>query len=67
MQQMAMDPYYGEDDYYANQFLYENIMNLDDSEDENFEEAATNRVNAVISNIINDGEEEVMPYVPPEK
>ena len=63
-----MDPYYGEDDYYANQFLYENIMNLEESEDENFEEAATNRVNAVISNIINDGEdEEVLQYVPPEK
>jgi hypothetical protein len=63
-----MDPYYGEYDYYNNQFLYENIMNLDESEDENYEEAASNRVNAVISNILNDGEEEeALQYIPPEK
>ena len=34
------------------QFLQENIMNMDESEDEDFEIAATNRVNEAISSIL---------------
>jgi hypothetical protein len=39
-------------------FLYENILNLEDSEDEDYETAATKRVNEAISSILNEGEEE---------
>ena len=33
-------------------FMNENIMNLDDSEDEDYEAAATKRVNEAISSIL---------------
>lgn len=41
-------------------------MNLEDSEDEDYETAATKRVNEAISSILNEEEEEV-PFIPPEK
>ena len=53
------------------QFMQENIMNLDDSEDEDYEVAATNRVNEAISSILQEEEGEMgvesPAYVPPEK
>ena len=55
---------------YMSQFMQENIMNMDDSEDEDFEVAATNRVNEAISSILLEEEGdmgEVPAYVPPEK
>jgi hypothetical protein len=54
----------------VNHFLYENILNLDESEDENYEQAATKRVQEAISSILNEEEEEGMGMVatlPPEK
>ena len=49
--------------------MFENILNLDgDSEEENFEEAATKRVNEAISSILIDEDEETqVNYQPPEK
>ena len=56
---------------YMSQFLQENIMNMDDSEDEDYELAATNRVNEAISSILMEEEGDMMgeppAYVPPEK
>ena len=50
-------------------FLFENILNLEDSEDEDYEQAATKRVNEAITSIINEeeGEEGAVGFVPPEK
>ena len=49
-------------------FLFENILNLEDSEDEDYETAATKRVNEAISSILNEEDEEAaMQFVPPEK
>ena len=49
-------------------FLFENILNLEESEDEDYETAATKRVNEAISSILNEEEDEAMiQYVPPEK
>lgn len=47
----------------------ENILNLDDqSDEEDFEQAATKRVHEAINSILIDEEEEVqMAYQPPEK
>jgi len=43
----------------VNNQMFENILNLDgDSEEENFEEAATKRVHEAITNILIDEEEE---------
>jgi len=49
--------------------LFENILNMEEgSEDEDYEAAATKRVNEAISSILNEEEEEVgQAYVPPEK
>lgn len=47
--------------------MYENIQYLEESEDEDYEAAATKRVNEAISSIINEEEEEGLQYVPPEK
>lgn len=49
--------------------MFQNILNLDgDSEEENFEEAATKRVNEAISSILIDEDEETqVNYQPPEK
>lgn len=41
-----------------NHFLYENILNLEESEDEDYEQAATKRVHEAISSILNEEEEE---------
>ena len=53
----------------VNNQMFENILNLDgDSEEENFEEAATKRVNEAISSILIDEDEETqVNYQPPEK
>lgn len=49
-------------------FLFENILNLEDSEDEDYETAATKRVNEAITSILNEeGDEEAMGFIPPEK
>jgi len=40
-------------------FLQENVMNLDDSEDEDYEAAATKRVNEAISSILLEEEAEM--------
>lgn len=49
----------------------ENILNLEDSEDEDYEAAATKRVNEAINSILMEEEgdmlDEIEPYVPPEK
>lgn len=51
-----------------NNFLFENILNMDESDDEDYEIAATKRVNEAISSILNEEEEtQEMQYVPPEK
>jgi hypothetical protein len=44
-------------------------MNMDESEDEDYEAAATQRVNEAIHSILNEEieEEQSMQYVPPEK
>ena len=49
-------------------YMYENIMNMDDSEDEDFEAAATTRVNEAIQSILVEEEEEtgVPQYGPAE-
>lgn len=50
--------------------MFENILNLEESEDEDYEAAATKRVNEAISSILNEEEEEIgnaLQYVPPEK
>ena len=50
--------------------MFEHILNLDESDDEDYENAATKRVNEAISSILNEeGEEEIAEakYVPPEK
>jgi hypothetical protein len=50
--------------------LYENILNLEESEDEDYEAAATKRVNEAINSILNEEEEEAgaqLAFVPPEK
>ena len=56
---------------YMSQFMQDNIMNMEESEDEDFENAATNRVNEAISSILLEEEGEMMgeppAYVPPEK
>ena len=53
------------------QFMQEKIMNLDDSEDEDYEVAATSRVNEAIQSILLEEEgdmgEQAPAYVPPEK
>lgn len=52
---------------FGNSF-FENILNMEESEDEDFETAATKRVNEAISSILNEEEEEVgMQFIPPEK
>lgn len=40
-----------------NNFLFENILNLDESDDEDYEIAATKRVNEAISSILNEEED----------
>ena len=42
----------------ANHFLFENILNLEESEDEDYEAAATKRVHEAIHSILNEEEEE---------
>ena len=50
------------------QYLFEHVMNLEESEDEDYEAAATQRVNEAIHSILNEeAEEEPLAYVPPEK
>ena len=51
------------------QYLYEHVMNLDESEDEDYEAAATMRVNEAIHSILNEEVEDEgqLQYVPPEK
>ena len=51
----------------VNHFLYENILNLEESEDEDYEQAATKRVHEAIHSILNEEQEEGIPIVPPEK
>ena len=52
----------------GHQFLYEHVLNMEESEDEDYETAATLRVNEAINSILNEeGEEEPLQYVPPEK
>lgn len=51
-------------------YLMEHVMNLaDDSEDEDFEAAATQRVNETVMSLLNEeaDEEGQMPIIPPEK
>lgn len=50
-------------------YLHEQVLNLDESEDEDYEEAATKRVNEAISSILMEEEDmvETPKYVPPEK
>ncbi len=51
-----------------NQFMMENIMNMEESEDEDYEEAATKRVQEAITSILNEEDEEgVLEYIPPDK
>lgn len=51
----------------VNNLLFENILNLDgESEEEDFEQAATKRVNEAINSILID-DEEAVNLVPPEK
>jgi len=45
-------------DAFAHNF-FENILNLEESEDEDYEAAATKRVNEAINSILNEEEEEV--------
>ena len=56
---------------YMTQFMQEKIMNMDDSEDEDYEVAATSRVNEAIQSILLEEEgdmgEQAPAYVPPEK
>lgn len=48
--------------------LYEHILNLEDSEDEDYEQAATKRVNEAINSILNEEDDDgTLAYVPPEK
>ena len=53
------------------QGMFEQVMGLDDSEDEDYEAAATKRVNEAITSILIEEEGEIMEqppqYVPPEK
>ena len=42
-------------------------MNLDESEDENYEQAATKRVHEAIHSILNEEDEDGMGIIPPEK
>ena len=53
----------------VNNLLFENILNLDESdEEENFEEAATKRVHEAINSILVEEDEETqMQFQPPEK
>ena len=58
----------GKDGGQINQFLFEHILNLEESDDEDYETAATKRVNEAITSILNEEEEEAeVQYVPPEK
>ena len=53
-----------------NQFLFENILNLEESDDEDYEAAATKRVNEAITSILNEEDEiagEQLQFIPPEK
>ena len=57
----------GKDSIFGNS-LFENILNMDESEDEDYEAAATKRVNEAINSILNEEEEEAgLSIVPPEK
>lgn len=60
----------GQAQHYMSAFQ-ENILNLEDSEDEDYELAATKRVNEAINSILLEEEadmlDEIQPYVPPEK
>jgi hypothetical protein len=47
--------------------LFENILNLDESEDEDYEAAATKRVNEAISSILIEEDEEQSGFIPIEK
>jgi len=52
------------DSDYKNQF-FENVLNMDDEEDENFEEAATKRVEEAISSILAEEEDQgIAPFTP---
>lgn len=51
----------------ANHFLYENILNLEESEDEDYENAATKRVQEAIVSILNEDDEEGVGFIPPDK
>ena len=52
-----------------NNMMFENILNLDEmSDEENFEEAATKRVNEAINSILVEEDEDIQAnYQPPEK
>ncbi len=57
----------GKDSIFGNS-MFENILNMDESEDEDYEAAATKRVNEAINSILNEEEEEAgLAIVPPEK
>ena len=47
--------------------MFEHILNLDESEDEDYETAATKRVNEAITSILNEEDEEPVEYVVPDK
>ena len=48
--------------------LYEHILGLEESEDEDYEQAATKRVHEAISSILNEEEDEAaLAFVPTEK
>ena len=47
--------------------MFEHVLNMDESEDEDYEAAATQRVNEAINSILNEEDEEGVQYVPPEK
>lgn len=51
----------------TNHFLYENILNMEESEDEDYETAATKRVQEAIHSILNEEDEEGIGFMPPEK
>jgi len=44
----------GSGKHHGGQYLYEHVMNLDESEDEDYEAAATQRVNEAIHSILNE-------------
>lgn len=58
----------GKDAIGGGHFLYEHILNIEESEDEDYEAAATQRVHEAIHSILNEEDDDgTMQYVPPEK